>query len=288
MFFTPTAYYQTTPPAATLPPGYLPADSVTKIITSQCGETLSSIYDKIEAFPVYLAAQYEFYITNGSTTIVISSNNNYIFLTQFPGRGAYNTTYEIKVRSKRAGDAATFTAWGDFCNVTTPTSAPAPFTIGDSALGGKIAYILQSGDLGYNASVQHGLVATLLDFPVTAAWGCEGTSISGADQTAIGYGNQNTVSIVAGCPTAGIAARLCSDLVESGYSDWYLPSIDELSQLYTNRVAIGGFSTSFYWSSTESDSNLAWAQYFGIFGVSDISLNDKSNSTFAVRAVRSF
>jgi hypothetical protein len=89
---------------------------------------------------------------------------------------------------------------------------------------------------------------------------------------------------MAGCATAGIAARLCGDLTEGGYSDWYLPSKDELNQLYINRVAIGGFSDNGYWSSTEYASNLAWAQYFN-FGVqTDVS----KNYPLYVRAIRSF
>jgi hypothetical protein len=54
-----------------------------------------------------------------------------------------------------------------------------------------------------------------------------------------------------GCSEAGIAARICGDLVLNGYSDWYLPSKDELNKLYINRVAIGGFANNYYWSSTE-------------------------------------
>jgi hypothetical protein len=54
------------------------------------------------------------------------------------------------------------------------------------------------------------------------------------------------------------AAEYCSNLVFGGYSDWYLPARDELTLLYTNRVAIGGFNTSGvwnagnYWSSQET------------------------------------
>ena len=165
-----------------------------------------------------------------------------------------------------------------------PTSTPTPYTIGQAALGGTIAYILQSGDPGYDAGVQHGLVATATDTAANAVWGCPTTAITGADGIVIGTGNQNTIDIMAGCATAGIAARLCGDLSEGGYSDWYLPSKNELNKLYLNKTAIGGFADYVYWSSTESDTFGAWGQDF-----TDGTSNFYSKSSNPrVRAIRSF
>ena len=148
---------------------------------------------------------------------------------------------------------------------------------------GTVAYILRPGDIGYDANVPHGLIAASITH--VAAWGCTNTIISGAGGTAIGTGAQNTIAIMNGCSVAGIAARLCGDLVLGGYNDWYLPSRDELVQLYWNRVYIGGFANEYYWSSTEYNNSSAWLQLFG----NDVHFNILDKSTLHnVRAVRAF
>ena len=173
------------------------------------------------------------------------------------------------------------TAW---TNMIGGTASNAILRVGDEYQGGKIAYILVSGDPGYDANVQHGLIATTADISTVAQWGCQGTAISGAEGTAIGTGNQNTIDIMAGCATAGIAARLCGDLVQGGYSDWYLPSKDELNKLRINRSAIGGFASVGYWSSTEADHNGAWIQDFSDGNQTTY----YKNYTSYVRAIRAF
>jgi len=117
-----------------------------------------------------------------------------------------------------------------------------------------------------------------------AEWGCYESLISGADGTAIGDGEQNTAEILAGCATPGIAARLADDYTNSGKSDWFLPSKDELNQMYFEQITVGGFSTVGYWSSSENDDFLAWGQGFN-YGLQGASYKIYS---FYVRPVRSF
>ncbi|MBP7554531.1 MAG: DUF1566 domain-containing protein [Spirochaetes bacterium] len=124
-------------------------------------------------------------------------------------------------------------------------------------------------------------------------WGGYGAIVNGADGTAIGSGEQNTIDIVtqfgASEPYEDItdyAAKLCLDLVYGGYDDWFLPSRDELNLIYTNLYleGIGGFVFSSYWSSSECYVGSAWGKYFGDGEQSD---NNK-NFVLRVRAVRAF
>jgi len=120
-----------------------------------------------------------------------------------------------------------------------------------------------------------------------AEWGCWGISISGADDTAVGKGEQNTTDIEAGCATPGTAADICANLSLGGYTDWFLPSYGELNLIYHNLkvFGVGGFVDGTYWSSSEGDAYSAWTQNFFDDGNQ---ANFTKDFALQVRAVRAF
>jgi hypothetical protein len=127
----------------------------------------------------------------------------------------------------------------------------------------------------------HGLEAAPLDL-LAAIWGCKEDVIGTGVGTGIGTGKKNTSDILAGCDQANIAAKIADDYTLNDYSDWYLPSIDELQLLNQQEHVGGGLAFGPYWSSTESDSANAVALANG-----KPHANEK-DSVFRVRAVRGF
>jgi hypothetical protein len=172
-------------------------------------------------------------------------------------------------------------------NMLGSSTSPVPsISIGQNYYGGTIAYILQSGDPGYDPNTPHGLVAATVNQSTGIRWYNGNYRTTGATGIAIGTGLANTNIIITsqGATATSYAAGSARAYAGGGYTDWYLPSKDELNKLYLNRTAIGGFAYFNYWSSSENDNNFAWYQSFNFGGQDDYG----KYGEFYVRAIRAF
>ena len=167
--------------------------------------------------------------------------------------------------------------------------------VGDFHGGGVIFYIFELGDTGYIAGETHGLIAAVADQSSSIRWFNGSYDTTGATGTAIGTGSANTDAIISvqGPVATSYAAGLARAYTGGGYTDWFLPSKDELNKMYLNKATInttasanGGsnISSNYYWSSTEYGTSNAWKQSFS--GGSQFGPN--KSSTGNVRAVRAF
>jgi hypothetical protein len=171
-------------------------------------------------------------------------------------------------------------------------SQPTAAAIGDLRDGGVVFWV----DPADNT---HGLVCALQDYPNTLRWGCYGTDLPSVPNVdvalnnynyipvglgaEIGDGESNTTGILADCfsAPAALAPRTFG-------SEWFLPSINELQEMYLHRAtleAVSGFNafSDYYWSSTESGSQYMWRQDSnGFRGAST------KNAPGLMRAVRAF
>jgi hypothetical protein len=164
--------------------------------------------------------------------------------------------------------------------------------IGEEFEGGVIFHLWLDAN-----GVEHGLIVDKTDLSTAQVW-------SNVDQTEIGASAQsswdgvgNSNAIVGQAGHTSSAAALCLNSTNGGQSDWYLPTIDELSILWNNRYnvnrtlsTIGGATelplNAYYWSSTEYLACSAGSFYF-FNGYASSSLSSKF-STKVVRAVRAF
>lgn len=144
------------------------------------------------------------------------------------------------------------------------------------------------------SGVKKALVASLTNLSTSLPWTIApfDTALIGAAAQSFSNGSTNTNAIIAQTllpATPAYAAGIARLWSGGGFNDWYLPSLWELNMCYNsaaivNRVLIpaNGFTSNYYWSSTEFNNNYAWALYF-----SDGSqaFNIKSGTGY-VRAVR--
>ena len=162
--------------------------------------------------------------------------------------------------------------------------------IGEEFGGGVIFHLWKDAQ-----GVEHGLIVDKTDLSTSQAWSNVSSLAIGSSAQSNWDGLSNSNAIVGQAGHTNSAAALCLNSTNGGQNDWYLPSIQELSMLWNNYYTVARslsqisgatqMSRSYYWSSSEDYSSLAWYFAFNDGGANGSSFKD---DTLYVRAVRAF
>lgn len=192
------------------------------------------------------------YSVNPNPTI-----NNYKVSTSILGTAPYeiyannlikNTTYYVRAYKENQDGVYYYSDEKQF--KTTGYYGPA---------GGYVAYDKGETVNGWRYLEVH---PTTLNYNISytngVAWGPSGQFISGTFPD-FGKGLENTIIIVNNVTQANCAAKLCYNLVLNGYSDWFLPSSEEMllmsNSLFKANINIGGYT----WTSSQVSADYAYS-----------------------------
>ena len=195
------------------------------------------------------------------------TGTNYIY--SYTGTGI--TTYGPS--ATKPTDGGTYTVIATVAangNYAASSSAPTAFSIktnlavGNSYGGGKVAYILRDGDIGYDANQQHGLIVSGYLSTNMVVWGnkLELTGASGGAgiynqdygtwdyppaDLETGMNNTNLIISSEGAGT-NYPASIARSYSGGGYTNWYLPSASQMNAMKANLSPSG---VNYVWTSTE-------------------------------------
>jgi hypothetical protein len=221
-------------------------------------------------------------IENFEKSVQIQGNETFLELSMLlPNTYTSCTPVAISIKQMGLGKSISI----DEIYQLIPTCQPLTPEIGSIYQGGKVIYIFKEGDLGFVSGEVHGLIYS--DYVLAEApWGCNTDHIS--TSLAVGAGKSNTKAIIEACPGIITAAYLSSILEYKGFSDWYLPSFDEMQLVSFDIPFLPIFdydnNKSYYWTSSQHDNVSAVGfGYYGLF----YSMHFK-NSNLHSLALRSF
>jgi hypothetical protein len=158
--------------------------------------------------------------------------------------------------------------------------------VGKSTLGGVIFHTYRDA-----SNVEHGLICSVVNQSTSSQYSNITSASIGTART---YDGQYNTNLMAAQTSATSGAWLdCNNYTYFAYSDWYLPSINELDLLFKNMfnvnktlsTIVGADQinlTNGYWSSTEANANNAY--YMG----NGYSVTASKSTSYYVRAIRQF
>ena len=240
------------------------------------------------------------FVSSTDTGITLSGND--VVVSAGVPIGQHSLTYQVCENLNLTNcDTATvsFQVLAEVCTLA----------IGDNHQGGIIFYLDSSGC--------HGLVVTEFDLPTIGVPGLTaGLGMTTFSPTVplpyplpttfgSGLANTNLLFSTFGYTTSttstDYAAQLCVDYAGGGYTDWYLPSADELYKVWQNMAVIGNFALdgdtrrSHYWTSSRvPSSTLAYNIQFYDYNTTPAGSlrpqqpNGQGGNGSRVRAIRNF
>ncbi len=168
------------------------------------------------------------------------------------------------------------------------------YSVGDiGPAGGWIFYVDEAGDFAEWTYLEAATVDLYDEVEDIYLWDeSDPHPEIGGTLTVLGSGLENTQIIVAFLGVGQYAARAADEYEEGGFTDWFLPSLDEMEIMYANLDGAGdlvedfGFFTSYYWTSSEIDADNAWAWNFD----TNVSLDREKRTmgAFRMRPARRF
>jgi len=252
-----------------------------------------SAYDSTNSSPlaIFNSTNTAAYVYNNSGTysagiwgtgLTVSTNSSSSFTATFATPVALSANvFKVSLESVTHADISCAT--GGSCSV------------GDTGPGGGKVFAIASGSgsgLNYEfatSPVPSGGSSYSSFGNITFQWcNLTSTTISGAMGTIIGTGKQNTTDMVSACSSgAAVAARGYS---ANGYSDWFLPSKNELAAFRTTLTPImtakGWTGAERVWTSTQGSSGLTSAWFIGLDGYSNAA--DGKEQYYPVFPIRSW
>lgn len=155
--------------------------------------------------------------------------------------------------------------------------------------GGGIIFHIYKGANG----IEHGLILSLQNLG-WQPWGLNQVDVSNSESSWDGLSNTQSILLTPGSQNS--VAAICAAYNGGGFTDWYLPSVHELSLVWNNLFAINSnlqqiqsaqlVQETWYWSSTEVSQSVVWAFSF-YYGYAFNQGYLKTDSR-AVRAIRRF
>jgi hypothetical protein len=234
-------------------------------------------------------------VQSGSMATIDWSNDDYYLKVGMDAAGGTNfltmgSTQLLSVPyamyAKSAGSVSGGSSSGNFTHF-----------IGESFGGGVIFHLWKD-----NVGNEHGLIVDtdtltyLVNGYIDNSWS-NITTLIGASAQSSYDGLSNSIAIVGQAGHTYSAAATCLNSNNGGYSDWYLPSIQEIGLLMNNNFTVAlslsqipnsiPLDRSMIWSSSESYGAGGSALQSSLFGYVTIGQRQK-NLYCDIRAVRSF